>query len=47
MDRGGRELPIEARVCAATVVLAPMQTLELARDDEGRLSFVLENKKEA
>jgi pyrimidine operon attenuation protein/uracil phosphoribosyltransferase len=47
VDRGGRELPIEARVCAATVVLAPTQTLELARDDEGRLSFVLENKKEA
>jgi pyrimidine operon attenuation protein/uracil phosphoribosyltransferase len=47
VDRGGRELPIEARVCAATVALSGTQSLELARDDEGRLSFVLENKKDA
>jgi pyrimidine operon attenuation protein/uracil phosphoribosyltransferase len=43
-DRGGRELPIEARVCAATVTVSAGQRLELARDPDGRLSFVLENK---
>jgi len=47
VDRGGRELPIEAKVCAATVALPATQTLELARSDDGRLSFVVENKKEA
>ena len=47
VDRGGRELPIEAKVCAATVALPVTQTLELARSDDGRLSFVVENKKEA
>jgi len=47
VDRGGRELPIEARFCAATVALPATQTLDLARNDEGHLSFVLENKKEA
>ncbi len=47
VDRGGRELPIQADVCAATVSLPEQQTLELARADDGRLSFVVENKKEA
>ena len=47
VDRGGRELPIQADVCAATVALPEQQTLELARADDGRLSFVVENKKEA
>lgn len=47
VDRGGRELPIEAKVCAATVALPVTQTLELARSDDGHLSFVVENKKEA
>ena len=45
VDRGGRELPIEANVCAARVSLADDQLLELARDDGGRLSFVIEPKK--
>jgi pyrimidine operon attenuation protein / uracil phosphoribosyltransferase len=45
VDRGGRELPIEANVCAATVALPPGQTLELACDASGRLDFVLEQKK--
>ncbi len=45
VDRGGRELPIEANVCAARVSLADDQLLELARDDSGRLSFVIEPKK--
>ncbi len=47
VDRGGRELPIQADVCAATVMLSEQQMLELARADDGRLSFVVENKKEA
>lgn len=47
VDRGGRELPIEANVCAATVALPEQQLLELARSDDGRLSFKLEPKKEA
>jgi len=45
VDRGGRELPIEANVCAARVSLADDQLLELARDGAGRLSFVIEPKK--
>ena len=44
VDRGGRELPIEANVCAARLEVPAGQSLELARDDSGRLSFVLENK---
>jgi pyrimidine operon attenuation protein/uracil phosphoribosyltransferase len=44
VDRGGRELPIEANVCAARVELPAGRSLELARDDSGRLSFVLESK---
>ncbi len=44
VDRGGRELPIEANVCAATATVPSGQRLELARDADGRLSFVLENK---
>ena len=42
VDRGGRELPIEAQVCAARVNVPAGQQLELARDDAGRLSFVFE-----
>lgn len=44
VDRGGRELPIEANVCAARVDVPAGQSLELARDGGGRLSFVLETK---
>ena len=46
VDRGGRELPIQADVCAATVALPEQQKLELARADDGRLSFVVETRKE-
>lgn len=46
VDRGGRELPIEATVCAATVKLPDHQLLELARDEGGAFSFVLEPKKD-
>jgi pyrimidine operon attenuation protein / uracil phosphoribosyltransferase len=44
VDRGGRELPIEAQVCAATLHVPVDQLLELAQDGSGRLSFVLERK---
>lgn len=45
VDRGGRELPIEANVSAASVVLPDDQSLELTRDEQGRLTFVLEPRK--
>jgi pyrimidine operon attenuation protein/uracil phosphoribosyltransferase len=41
VDRGGRELPIEAAFAAARVSLAPDQRLSLARDDTGRFSFAV------
>ena len=39
VDRGGRELPIQADFCAARVVLAPTQSLALARNEAGVFSF--------
>ena len=45
VDRGGRELPIEANLRATTVSLPASQSLALARDEQGGLSFVLEQKK--
>ena len=42
VDRGGRELPIEAAYAAARIVMAPAQRLSLARSDEGRFSFAVE-----
>ena len=42
VDRGGRELPVQAEVCAARVVLAPNQSLALARDAAGVFSFDVE-----
>jgi len=44
VDRGGRELPIEANVCAARIEVPQGRSIELARDEGGGLSFVLENK---
>jgi pyrimidine operon attenuation protein / uracil phosphoribosyltransferase len=41
VDRGGRELPIEATVSVATVELAAGERLSLVRDDAGRFSFEL------
>ena len=41
VDRGGRELPIEAAFAAARVSLAPGQRLSLARDDTGRFRFAV------
>ncbi len=42
VDRGGRELPIEAQCAAARVVLADTQRLSLARDGKGRLTFAVQ-----
>ena len=39
VDRGGRELPIEAACAVAKVALPASQRLSLARDDAGRFSF--------
>jgi pyrimidine operon attenuation protein/uracil phosphoribosyltransferase len=43
VDRGGRELPIEADFAAARVSLPTGQLLALARDDDGRFRFHVEN----
>nr|MDP2191730.1 bifunctional pyr operon transcriptional regulator/uracil phosphoribosyltransferase PyrR [Rhodoferax sp.] len=42
VDRGGRELPIQADFCAARVALAANQSLALARSAAGVFSFNLE-----
>ena len=39
VDRGGRELPIQAAVSAARITLPREQRLSLARDASGRFSF--------
>jgi pyrimidine operon attenuation protein/uracil phosphoribosyltransferase len=43
VDRGGRELPVQADVSAARVHLSANQSLELARDPDGRLRFAVED----
>ena len=42
VDRGGRELPIHAAVSAARIALPKTQRLSLARADDGRFSFEIE-----
>ncbi|RYF18624.1 MAG: bifunctional pyr operon transcriptional regulator/uracil phosphoribosyltransferase PyrR [Comamonadaceae bacterium] len=42
VDRGGRELPVQADFAAARVTLPADQALELARDPAGLFSFQLE-----
>jgi pyrimidine operon attenuation protein/uracil phosphoribosyltransferase len=42
VDRGGRELPIQADFAAARVALPDTQQLALARDAQGRFSFKVE-----
>ena len=46
VDRGGRELPVEADYAAARVALPPTQSLALARDAAGQFSFKVEQKQE-
>ena len=41
VDRGGRELPIEAAFAAARVVLPASHKLRLARADNGRFDFTV------
>jgi pyrimidine operon attenuation protein/uracil phosphoribosyltransferase len=42
VDRGGRELPVQADFAAARVALPASQSLSLARDAQGRFNFSLE-----
>lgn len=42
VDRGGRELPVQPDLAVARVSLPATQTLELARADDGRFSFRLQ-----
>ena len=44
VDRGGRELPVSADVAAARLSLPANQSLELEQGDDGRLSFVVEQR---
>ena len=44
VDRGGRQLPIQADFAAARVSLAPNQSLALARDAAGAFSFDVKEK---
>lgn len=45
VDRGGRQLPVEADIAAARLQLAPGQSLALARADDGSFSFRLKPSK--
>jgi pyrimidine operon attenuation protein / uracil phosphoribosyltransferase len=44
VDRGGRELPVEAGYAAAKVALPAGQRLSLTREDNGRFSFAVEEE---
>ncbi|MDO8250436.1 MAG: bifunctional pyr operon transcriptional regulator/uracil phosphoribosyltransferase PyrR [Rhodoferax sp.] len=44
VDRGGRELPIQADFCAARVTLPAGQSLALARNEAGVFSFNVETR---
>jgi pyrimidine operon attenuation protein/uracil phosphoribosyltransferase len=44
VDRGGRELPIQASFAAAKVVLPATQRLTLVRDSDGRFAFSLKDQ---
>ena len=44
VDRGGRQLPIQAAFAAARVALPANQSLRLARGDDGALTFTLKTK---
>jgi pyrimidine operon attenuation protein / uracil phosphoribosyltransferase len=44
VDRGGRQLPVQADFAAARVALPETQSLALARDAAGAFSFEVENK---
>ncbi|MBU6501828.1 MAG: bifunctional pyr operon transcriptional regulator/uracil phosphoribosyltransferase PyrR [Burkholderiaceae bacterium] len=44
VDRGGRELPIQADFAAVRIALPATQLLALARDEAGRFSFHVEGQ---
>ena len=44
VDRGGRQLPVQADFAAARVALPENQSLALARDAAGNFSFQVENR---
>jgi pyrimidine operon attenuation protein / uracil phosphoribosyltransferase len=44
IDRGGRELPVEASVVGATVEVPPEVSVVLSRDDKGKLHLTLEQR---
>jgi pyrimidine operon attenuation protein/uracil phosphoribosyltransferase len=44
VDRGGRELPIQPAYAAAKVALPAAQRLSLARGDDGRFAFSVEDR---
>jgi pyrimidine operon attenuation protein/uracil phosphoribosyltransferase len=44
VDRGGRELPVQADYAAARVSLPASQSLELARDEAGNFSFKVQGQ---
>ena len=44
VDRGGRELPVSADLAAARLSLPASQSLELEQGEDGRLSFVVEQR---
>ena len=44
VDRGGRQLPVQADFAAARVALPETQSLALARDAAGRFSFEVHNQ---
>lgn len=41
VDRGGREMPVEAQIVGAHLALEPKQNLQLLRDESGNLSLKL------
>ncbi len=43
VDRGGRELPVQADLAVARIALPASQSLELARAEDGRFSFQLQD----
>jgi pyrimidine operon attenuation protein/uracil phosphoribosyltransferase len=47
VDRGGRELPVQADYAAARVALPAAQSLALVRGDDGRFSFHVEGQEES
>jgi pyrimidine operon attenuation protein/uracil phosphoribosyltransferase len=44
VDRGGRELPVQADYAAARIALPALQSLALARDEDGKFSFEIEER---